>query len=118
MESNEKEYASALLRAWRHYHMQNSHHMEIRGKIDDMQYCWGAFGDATSFQLLCKQGNSPYTPIKQHERTALLHSIQHKTLEIIAFDTTLNLSMNLFTRLDSGIRLSRSASAELSGVSP
>ena len=106
MNHYEKWYAGCLLKAWKQYHKLHSHHMEIRAKIQDMQYAWGAFGDTNSFQLLAKKGLEPYSPLKNENRIILINALATNALEIIAFDTTLKLSMNLLPLFEKGIQRS------------
>lgn len=104
MGHDDKHYAGCLLKAWKQYHMLHSHDMEIRGKIEDIQFAWGTFGDKKKFQLMCKKEGMPYSPIGHEDRAILIHALVSKKLEIIAFDTTLKLSMNLLPHFERDIR--------------
>lgn len=100
MNNDEKVYASHFLRAWKQYHKINSHQMNIEGKANGLLFSWGAPGNGQSFQLMCKRPDGLYQSVSQDDKQCLLLSIVNKSLEVIGFDTTLNLFMNVRHHLD------------------
>ena len=104
MNNDDKKYASHFIRAWKQYHKLNSHQMNIEGKVNGIVFSWGAQGDGHDFQLLCRKPDGQYQSANHQDKRCLLSSIANKTLQIIGFDTTLNLFLNVHHHLDSQLQ--------------
>jgi len=100
MNTYERNYAGQFIKAWRQYHKDHSHVMQIEARANGASYAWSASNDNQRFILMRKTGEGFYCPVSLKEKRTLAELIALKSLEIIGFDHDLKLFLNVSRHLD------------------